>query len=102
MADWFSKPIVVESDLSNWTGQIGQTIRIKAIDTVHVSRVHIKIENEDGTIFEQGEMVRADGLWWTYTTKTQVPMSPATRLTATSYDLPGNKAAKLWSADYRP
>jgi len=100
VADWFSQPVVLDIDKSNWAGQIGQTIRIKATDSVHVSRVHFQIKNQDGTIFEPGEMVRADGLWWMYTTTTQAPISQDTHLTATAYDLPGNKDMKLWSANY--
>lgn len=40
---------------------------------------------------------RADGMWWIYTTTTQIPMSPAPRLVATAYDLPGNSNGKVWS-----
>jgi hypothetical protein len=77
VADWFGQPKVLEIDPSGWTGQIGQTIRIMAKDDTHVASVHVVIDDAHGTIFEQGEAVRAEGLWWTYTTTSQVPQNPA-------------------------
>jgi len=97
VADWFTQPEVLDIDASGWTGLIGETIRIKADDTTHVSRVHLLLDNAQGTIFEQSDLVRSDGMWWIYTTTTQVPMSPAPRLVGTAYDLPGNNNGKVWS-----
>ena len=96
MADWFNEPEVLDIDASGWTGQVGQTIRIRAQDDTQVTRVHLVIDNGQGTIYEQSEMAKADNLWWTYTTTTQVPMDPAPRLTATAYDLPGNSNGKVF------
>jgi len=96
MADWFGEPEVLDIDANGWTGQAGQTLRIRAQDDTQVTRVHLLIDNAHGTIFEQGEMVQTDNLWWTYTTTTQVPMDPAPRLIATAYDLPGNSNGKVF------
>jgi len=96
IADWFGQPEVLDIDASNWTGQAGQTLRIQAKDDTLVTRVHIVIDNAQGTIFDQGEMIRVDNLWWTYTTTTQVPMDPAPRISATAYDLPGNSNGKVF------
>ncbi len=105
VADCFSPPQVLEIDASGWTGAIGQSIRVKVQEDIHVARVHLIIDNGQRTvntgqetIFEQGELVRSDGLWWTYTTTTQIPMSPAPRVLTAAYDLPGNTNGMLWSA----
>jgi hypothetical protein len=58
--------------------------------------VHVVIDYAHGTIFEQGEAVRAQGLWWTYTTTSQVLQNPAPRLTAVAIDLPGNSEGLVW------
>jgi len=36
VADWFRKPVVHEIDHSGWTGEIGQTIRVRAQDDTQV------------------------------------------------------------------
>lgn len=91
VADWFGKPQVLELNASGWTGQAGQTVRIKAQDDTQVTRVNVVIHN-NGTILEQGEAVRSesDGLLWTYVTTSQVTAAPGLLLDANAYDLPGN------------
>jgi len=94
MADWFGEPQVLDIDISRWTGQIGQEIRVKAQDNVQVSsvRVMIRTSNSSSTAIEEGEAVQSeiDGLLWTYVTKTLVPMVPGTHLDVMVKDLPGN------------
>jgi hypothetical protein len=90
ISDWFGKPEVLEIDASNWTGEIGQTIRVKAQDNVQVASVRVMIDDVHGTTLEQGEAVQSDGLWWSYTTTSQVSLTPSPRVIATVRDLPGN------------
>lgn len=94
VADYFGKPDVLEINISEWTGQIGQTIRVKAQDNVRVMsvRVMIRESNNTATALEEGEAVRSEtnGLMWVYTTKTVVPMTPGTRIDAFARDLPDN------------
>ena len=103
VADCFKPPQVLEIDASDWTGEIGQSIRVKVKEDIHVARVQLAIDdglvNGQETIFEQGELVRTDGMWWTYTTTTLVSMSPAPRVIAAAYDLPGNRNGMFWSAN---
>ena len=96
VVDWFNEPEVLEIDASDWTGEIGQTIRIKAQDDTHVAKVHVLIDTAQGTVFEQGDAVQADGLWWEYTTTTLVAQTPAPRVAATAEDLPGNSNGLVW------
>lgn len=97
VADWFNKPQVLEINTANWTGTAGQTIRVKAQDDTQVAKVHVQIVDTDGSIYEEGEAVQADGLWWEYTTTTNVEGNPsAATVKATAHDLPGNTHLLTW------
>src|SRR5436190_16003822 len=72
VADWFNKPEVLEINIDSWTGDPGQTIRVKAQDDTQVTKVHVQITDGAGNLLEQGEATPADGLWWEYTTTTNV------------------------------
>jgi hypothetical protein len=99
VADWFSKPEVLEIEASGWTGAVGETIRVKAQDDVLVAGVSVAIKNTDGTILEQGEALQSDGLWWTYTT-TQVATSfPGVMVVATAQDLAENVSELTYRAN---
>jgi len=100
VADWFNKPEVLEIDASNWTGLAGQTIRVKAQDDTQVTKVHVQIADAQGNIFEEGDAEQTDGLWWDYTTTTNVEGDPATaNVKATARDLPGNTHSLTWQAN---
>ena len=92
VADWFKAPVVHEIDASGWNGGIGQTIQVKAQDEIHVAKVHVEINGENGTLLEQGDAVQADGLWWTYTTTTVVSNPATSMIVATAQDLARNTA----------
>ena len=94
VADWFGKPQVLSVNAQGYTGKSGQTIHVKAEDDTQVTHVRVVI-HDNGTILEEGEAVQSetDGLLWTYTTTSIVPMSPALILDANAYDLAGNFGA---------
>jgi hypothetical protein len=96
VADWFHEPEVLEIDISTWTGAIGQVIRVKAQDDTHVASVRLAITNGNGTTFEQGQAVQADGLWWEYTTTAEVSLASNPAVIATVEDLPGHTDQKIW------
>ena len=96
VADWFRQPQVLEIDTRAWTGGNGEVIRIKAQDDTHVSNVRIAITNGNGTTFEQGQAVQADGLWGEYTTTTEVDVNANPAVIATAEDLPGNNHQLTW------
>ena len=99
ISDWFSEPQVLEVDVKGWTGQAGEQIRVRAQDKVHVAGVQIIIEDNDGTRFEEGEAVQVDGLWWTYTTTSEVPQAAVRRVIAVARDLPGNTGSLMFVND---
>ena len=65
---------------------------MKARDNFKVARVTVVIRDAEGKALETGEAApTAEGSpWWTYTTQTQVTMSPSPTVEATAQDLPGN------------
>ena len=94
LADWFNQPEILSIDSSEWTGQVGQTIRIKAKDDVKVTSVRVVIHN-NGTILEEGDAVPAEDnvLLWSYITRTVVTPAQGLLLDANVYDMPGNFVA---------
>ncbi len=99
ISDWFGKPQVLEIDVKDWTGQGGQQIRVRAQDNIHIASVHITIEDNDGTRFEEGEALQTDGLWWTYTTTSTVSRAAPRRVIAVARDLPGNAGSLMFLSD---
>lgn len=95
IADWFVAPRVLEIDVERWTGEIGQTIRVKARDNVSVAKVSVVIRDADGKLLETGEAIQSEAgsAWWNYTTKTHVAMTPFPSVKAIVQDLPGNRAS---------
>jgi hypothetical protein len=90
MADWFHPPEIADIDLAQWTGQAGQTIRIKASDDMKVSRVTVVITDENDAVLEQGAATAGDGVWWNYTTTAAASGQP--KVVVSAADLPGHIA----------
>jgi len=92
IVDCLGAPKVLEINVDNWTGKIGQSIRVKARDNVMVARVTIMIRAADGNLLEAGEAVESEegSVWWNYTTQALATMTPFPIVEATAQDLPGN------------
>ena len=95
IADWFGRPRVLQIDIDGWTGQIGQTIRVKARDNFMVAAVTVVIRDPQRNFLEMGEAVQSEAgsPWWNYRTQTLVNMSPLPAVAAIIQDLPGNRDA---------
>jgi hypothetical protein len=86
VADWFHAPKILDVDLSGWDGGAGQLIRVRARDDVQVTQVTVEITDGNGVFSEQGAAVRAEGLWWEYTTLS----AGGTQVSVSAQDLPGH------------
>ena len=96
VADFFREPTILEIDASEWQGRAGNEIWVEAVDDTLVTKVHVTISDSNGAVLEEGNAQRADGLWWTYTATTTVPMESMPHVLATAYDMPGNSAELAW------
>jgi len=94
MADFFHAPEVLELDINNWHGEVGQVIRIKATDDVKVTQLNVVITDGAGTVLEQGAAVQDENRWWSYTTTAVAADNP--RVIVTARDLPGNLTVFNW------
>ena len=72
-------------DLTGWSGQAGQVIRVKALDDVQVT---VSVSDPSGALLEQGAAKQVDSLWWEYTTSSTG--SGNLKVLAAAQDLPGN------------
>jgi len=92
VADFFNAPQIEEINLDNYTGQVGSTIAITVTDDFMVSEVHVKIENQDGTLVEEGEAQPGNTEFeWVYTGTVLNESLAGDKITVTAYDMPGNK-----------
>jgi hypothetical protein len=96
MADWLHPPEIKEIDLSDWTGQAGQYIRILAMDDVQVAQVSVVITDEQDAVLEQGAAIKDDASpWWIYTTKANMSGNP--KVLVAAEDLPGHSTEMMKS-----
>jgi hypothetical protein len=87
IGDYLHPPEILEVDLSAWSGETGQVLRIRARDDVQVKQVTVTIGDEADNVLEQGEAVEVGALWWEYTTTTTT--SGNAKVILRALDLPG-------------
>lgn len=92
IVDWLGAPKVLEIDVDNWTGDVGQVIRVKAKDNVMVAAVTVVIRDANERMLEEGVAVQSGNgsAWWDYTTRSRIKMIPFPIVEVTARDLPGN------------
>ncbi|MCW3465175.1 hypothetical protein [Chitinophaga nivalis] len=95
LADAFRAPEIKELDVSPYTGLIGSTIRIRAIDDFKVNAVQVSIFSAANELLEEGAAAMSNnGLDWIYTAtkENQTPGGCTVKVKAS--DLPGNITLK--------
>lgn len=90
VADWLHSPEILDIDMSNWTGQAGQLLRVKAQDDIKIQQVTVVITDETDAVLEQGSATQSDGLWWNYTTTAAT--SGNAKVIVSVQDMPGHIA----------
>jgi hypothetical protein len=92
--DFLNPPKIHYTRIENYTGAIGDRVRIKATDSFPVMALTVSISRRDGQLLEKGDAVRdlRKPVMWTYQTTVANPELPGTIITVIAQDLPGNKS----------
>jgi hypothetical protein len=91
VADFMNAPHIDEINISQYTGQPGSTILVRAVDDFNVAEVTVTIYNPDGSLVEQGLAVaEAGGSSWKYTATTVNGDLSGDKIVIRVSDIPGN------------
>lgn len=93
VADFLNAPDIDSIDASAYTGNVGDVIKIVALDDFAVKMVIVKIENGDGTLVEEGQAVD-NGAEWIYTATANNADLSGDKITVTATDNPDNLTEK--------
>lgn len=96
IGDILGAPKVSTIDLSNYHGEIGDTIRIVAEDSVGVSRLRLSITDTTGNQTVESAEMPTNGkvsgtVEWLYTSTQAVTAGHEVQVHVAAYDLAGNK-----------
>jgi hypothetical protein len=93
LADYIRAPRVAEIKTDGYTGAVGSTIEVLAVDDFKVQSVLVTILAPNGNILEQGNAMQPqpDALW-VYTATVANPSLPGSRIKVVAKDLPGNSS----------
>jgi TonB-dependent SusC/RagA subfamily outer membrane receptor len=95
VADFFNTPEIHRIDLSDYTGQPGDTIRIEVSDDTLIKEVTVSITNADGSLVEEGAAQPDTSKYlWTYTAAQVNDNLDGDKITVTVQDLPENISQK--------
>ncbi len=91
VADFLKAPSIEQVNLSAYTGQPGDTIRIRVIDDFAVKSVVVRITNGDGSLVEEGEAhPDAINFEWIYTATATNSNLDGDKIEIIASDTPGN------------
>jgi hypothetical protein len=95
VADFFKPPIIDEVDVSAYTGQTGQSIRIRATDDFQVMGVSVLMREPDtNEQLDGGDAVKGTDGTWVFTTQATIPHGHTFAIDVTATDRPGHKTVK--------
>lgn len=91
VADFLNAPNINLVDMSNYTGKIGDSIRIQVTDDFKVMQVSVRIENPDGTLVETGNAVQqSNAIDWLYIATAKNTTVAGDKIMIRASDKPGN------------
>ncbi len=91
VADFFNAPDIDQIDVSAYTGNPGDMIRIRVTDDFSVKSVTIRISNNDGSLVEEGAaQPDALGIEWIYTAAATNGNLSGDKIEVFASDTPGN------------
>jgi hypothetical protein len=92
VSDFFRLPDIREIDLSRFTGQAGDLIRVRVVDNFKLTGVDIGIYKADGSEVDSGPAeAEPNGLHWIYPIAVNHPSMTGGKVVATATDWPGHK-----------
>ncbi|OMP74460.1 hypothetical protein [[Flexibacter] sp. ATCC 35208] len=90
--DAYKAPEITKISTDLYTGLIGSTITVRAVDDFKVASVRVAIYSAVGDLIEQGDAVlEANGLDWLYTATVANSAIAGCRVRAVAKDLPANE-----------
>lgn len=90
--DAYKAPKVHSITKTEYTGQAGEVIVVRATDDFKVASVRVFIYSADGQLLEKGDgIAQENNLDWIYTITLNNTSLPGTKIVATATDLPGNE-----------
>lgn len=91
VADFLNAPKIETIDLSGYTGQPADVIRITVWDDFRVKEVTVTITHADGSVLESGHaQPDGSGSVWIYTAGRTNDNPDGGRITVSASDMPGN------------
>lgn len=95
LADYCKAPEISLVDAANYQGQIGDQIRVKAIDNFAVTEVKVSIYDATDVLIESGlATLSANNIDWIYASTVLNSNLSGTKITAEAKDTPGNVTAE--------
>ena len=96
VADYLNAPNITHVDFTGYRGRVGDVIVVQATDDFALYHVHILIQNPDGSIVEEGDvMAEADGATFRYVATAQNDSLVGDKIMVTATDYPGNETTRL-------
>jgi hypothetical protein len=95
--DWLKPPQITDFRLGAYNGKPGDEIRIWTRDTIGVVKVDVRIYDDEGTVYEEGQAVPdVEGAkyagFWVYKATTSIPVGKSVMVEAVAHDHPDNTA----------
>ena len=92
VADYLNAPDIRNVDFSAYRGTIGDAIVIQATDDFAVHHVHVRIQNPDGSLVEEGDATAdPDGYTYRYAATARNASLAGDKIIVTAFDNPGNE-----------
>ena len=93
VADLLNAPKIETINVSNYKGNIGDTISVRVTDDFKVVSVKVIIQNADGSLVEEGNAVQ-QGIDWIYTATAQNTDLSGDKIIIQATDTPANLSEK--------
>lgn len=95
LADYCKAPEITLIDTSSYQGQVGEQIRIRAIDNFGVTQVFVNIYDAFDALLESGQAtISANNIDWFYDATTYNGALHGTKIIAEAKDGPGNSTTE--------